>query len=132
VAGARDDTGLRLRDSLAALAAGMGPASLLPGTNTTIGIVATDARLDKAQANRLAAMAQAGLARCIAPVHTQHDGDLLFALATGAQPGMIDAAQLSVLGAFAAEAVSEAVLRGVRAAIALPGLPAARDLKAAA
>ena len=132
VAGARDDTGLALRDSLAALAADQGAATWLPGTNTTIGIVATDARLDKAQANRLAAMAQAGLARCIAPVHTQHDGDLLFALATGGQPSAIDAAQLSMLGAFAAEAVSEAVLRGVRAATGLPGLPAARDLRATA
>jgi L-aminopeptidase/D-esterase-like protein len=127
VAGARDDKG-RLRDSVAALAAGQGPAALLPGSATTIGVVATDAALDKAQANRLAAMAQAGLARCISPVHTQLDGDLLFALATGAQPGAIDAVQLSVLGALAAEAVSDAVLRGVRAAVALPGLPAARDL----
>ncbi|WP_374562430.1 P1 family peptidase [Ideonella sp.] len=128
VAGARDDSGLRLRGSLAALARGEGPASLLAEANTTIGIVATDATLDKAQVNRLAAMAQAGLARSIVPAHTQHDGDLLFALATGGVSCPIESTQLSVLGALAAEAVSQAVLRGVRAATGLPGLPAARDL----
>jgi L-aminopeptidase/D-esterase-like protein len=128
VAGARDDSGQRLRNSLAALACGEGPASLLAGLNTTIGLVATDATLDKAQANRLAAMAQAGLARSIVPTHTQHDGDLLFALATGGVSGAVEHAQLSVLGALAAEAVSQAILRGVRAATGLPGLPAARDL----
>lgn len=129
VAGARDDSGRHLRGSVASLARGEGPAAALSGLNTTIGIVATDATLDKAQANRLAAMAQAGLARCIAPVHTQHDGDLLFALATGGIAGTIAPAQLSVLGALSAEAVSRAVLRGVRAATGLPGLPAASDLE---
>ena len=109
VAGARDESGFALRDSLAALASGQAPAPLLPGTATTIGVVATDAKLDKAQANRLAAMAQAGLARCISPVHTQLDGDLLFALATGTQPGSIGNVQLSVLGAIAAKVVSDAV-----------------------
>ncbi len=128
VAGARDDSGQGLRNSLAALARGEGPAALLAGLNTTIGIVATNATLDKAQANRLAAMAQAGLARSIVPAHTQHDGDLLFALATGGVSGPVEHAQLSVLGALAAEAVSQAILRGVRAATGLPGLPAARDL----
>lgn len=128
VAGARSDDGCHLRDSVAALARGEGPAAALSGLNTTIGLVATDATLDKAQANRLAAMAQAGLARCINPVHTQHDGDLLFALATGGVAGTVPPAQLSALGALAAETVSQAVLRGVRAATGLPGLPAARDL----
>ncbi|MEK8032960.1 P1 family peptidase [Ideonella sp. DXS29W] len=128
VAGARTADGRGLRDSIAALARGEGPASGLSGLNTTIGIVATNAQLDKAQAHRLAAMAQAGLARCIHPVHTQHDGDLLFALATGGIPGHVEPHQLSVLGTFAAEAVSQAVLRGVRAAHGLPGLPAVRDL----
>jgi L-aminopeptidase/D-esterase-like protein len=131
VAGARDDTG-GLRDSIAALSRGEGAAAALSGLNTTIGIVATDAALDKAQCQRLAAMAQAGLTRCIAPVNTPHDGDLLFALATGGVPGPVAPPQLGVLGALAAEAVAEAVLRGVRAATGLPGFPAARDLEATA
>lgn len=132
VAGARSHGGGGLRDAMAALARGEGPAAGLSGMNTTIGIVATDAALDKAQCQRLAAMAQAGLARCIAPVNTQHDGDLLFSLATGGVPGAVPPAQLGVLGAFAAEAVAEAVLRGVRAATGLPGFPSARDLRSAA
>jgi L-aminopeptidase/D-esterase-like protein len=130
VAGARDATGRALRDSMAALAAGEGSAALHAGQNTSIGVVATDARLSKAQAQRVAAMAHDGLARAIVPAHTQHDGDLLFALATGRAGRPVDATQLSLLGAFAAEAVSLAVLRAVRAAHGLPGLPAVRDLPA--
>jgi L-aminopeptidase/D-esterase-like protein len=128
VAGARDALGAGLRNSVAALARGEGPAAVMAGSATTIGVVATDAALDKAEAQRLAAMAQAGLARCIAPVHTQLDGDLLFGLATGAMPGRVDPMGLTVLGALAAEAVVQAVLRAVRAATGLPGLPAANEL----
>ncbi|MGM9491835.1 P1 family peptidase [Ideonella sp. YS5] len=128
VAGARDPLGLGMRDSVAALTRGEGPAAIMAGSATTIGVVATDAALDKADVQRLAAMAQAGLARCIAPVHTQLDGDLLFGLATSAVPGRVDPMGLTVLGALAAEAVVQAVLRAVRAATGLPGLPAAREL----
>ena len=127
VAGARKADGSGLRDSVAALARGEGPAAVSAGSATTIGVVATDAALDKAQVQRLAAMAQTGLARCIAPVHTQLDGDLLFGLATGALPGRVDPMGLTVLGALAAEAVVQAVLRAVQAATGLPGLPAARE-----
>jgi L-aminopeptidase/D-esterase-like protein len=128
VAGARDALGSGLRNSVAALARGEGPAAVMAGSATTIGVIATDAALDKAEAQRLAAMAQAGLARCIAPVHTQLDGDLLFGLATAAVPGRVDPMGLTVLGALAAEAVIQAVLRAVRTATGLPGLPAAHEL----
>ena len=131
LAGARDASSHRLRDSLAAMRAGQFPATLQAGQNTTIGVVATDAVLDKAQAQRLASMAHDGLARAIVPAHTQHDGDLLFALATGRVGGPVAPGLLSMLGAFAAEAVGLAVLRAVRAATGLPGLPSVNDLKPA-
>jgi len=93
--------------------------------NTTVVIVATNARLTKAQANAVAKMAQAGLARAVLPVYTMVDGDTVFVLATGTWDGAVD---VSAIGALAAEAVSDAILRGVRAAAGIPGFPAARDL----
>ena len=127
IAGARDASGRHPRNTLAALCAGDLPAPLMAGMATTLGIVATDARLSKAQTNKLASMAHDGLARSINPVHTASDGDVLFALATGSTglPG-----HLSVLGALAAEVTARAVLNAIRAAQGLrdPDLPSARDL----
>ena len=127
IAGARSDDGCTPLDTLAALVDGQLPAHLMAGMATTIGIVATDARLTKAQTNKLASMAHAGLARSINPVHTASDGDALFAIATGGagRPG-----HLTVLGALAAEVTARAVLNAVRAAhgLAEPDLPSARDL----
>jgi L-aminopeptidase/D-esterase-like protein len=127
VAGARSDDGRTPLDSMAAIRDGQLPAHLLDGMATTIGIVATDARLSKAQVNKLAAMAHDGLSRGINPVHTATDGDALFALATG---GSGRAGHLTVLGALAAEVTLRAVLNAVRAARGLtdPMIPAARDL----
>ncbi|MFD0667183.1 P1 family peptidase [Ramlibacter sp. MAHUQ-53] len=129
VAGARTADGAALRDTRRALLAGEAPMAMLAGTNTTIGIVATDAALDKAQATRLAQAGHDGLARTINPVHTVADGDTLFALATGkaaSHPGML------VLSVMAAEAVARATLRAVLAAKGLNEkglrLPAALDL----
>jgi L-aminopeptidase/D-esterase-like protein len=87
--------------------------------------VATNAGLSKAQATKVAQMAHDGLARAISPAHTPWDGDTIFALATG-QEG-VDADVLEI-GALAAEAVTEAILRAVRAAEGIPGLPSASDL----
>jgi L-aminopeptidase/D-esterase-like protein len=95
------------------------------GENTTIGIVATNARLTKAEATKVAQMAHDGLARTLEPVHTPWDGDTLFALATGAHGGPAGAL---VVGALAADVVARAVVRGVRAARGLPGLPSVADL----
>jgi L-aminopeptidase/D-esterase-like protein len=90
------------------------PKVPLVGQNTTIGVVATDAPLSKAQAQRLALMAHNGLARCIRPIHTQFDGDTLFALSTAAQDKTpVDPLALSVLGTLAADCVVTAVRRAV-------------------
>lgn len=116
VAGARTEDGRTLLDTRRALLRGELPRPLLAGTNTTIGVVATDAVLTKVQANRLASVAHDGLARAINPVHTMSDGDALFTLATGRVPLQGDAPGLTVLGTLAAEVVARATLRAVRAA----------------
>ncbi len=84
-----------------------------PRANTTIAVVATNARLDKASANRLAVMAQDGLARSIRPVHTPQDGDTVFAVATGRHDLAIDPLALAELGTLAADCLARAVARGV-------------------
>lgn len=129
IAGARTRNGKSLVDSRRAILRGDAPKPLLAGTNTTIGVIATDAPITKVQASRLATMAHDGLARAINPVHTMSDGDTLFALGTGrakSSPGMM------VLGTLAAEVTARAVVRAVRAAQGLHAgklhLPAARDL----
>ena len=86
--------------------------------NTVIGVVATNARLNKEQANKIAQMAQDGLARTVRPAHTMLDGDTIFALSLGEQT-----ADVNTIGAFAAEVFAQAVLRAVRAARPIPGLP---------
>jgi D-aminopeptidase len=88
--------------------------------STTLVVVATDAVLTKAQARRLAVMAQTGLARSIYPVHTPLDGDVVFAAATGRKPLADPLLSLSQLGTSAANAVARAVARAVFAAAALP------------
>lgn len=122
VAGARTADGAKLLGTMDALLRGELPAPFQPGQATTIGVIATDARLTKAQAGKVAQMAHDGLARSINPVHTMGDGDTLFALATGASGRE---ANVTLLGALAAEVTARAVLRAVRAATALdqPGLP---------
>jgi len=89
-----------------------------PG-NTVIGVVATNAAMNKEQACKMAQMAQDGLARTIRPAHTMLDGDTIFALSTGNRK-----ADINILGAFAAEVFASAVLRAVRAAQPAGGLPA--------
>lgn len=91
--------------------------------NTVIGVVATTARLTKEQTNKVAQMAQDGIARLIRPAHTMLDGDTIFALSLGDQP-----ADVNTIGAFAAEAVAQAILNAVRAARPAAGLPALSSL----
>ena len=130
IAGARTDDGRSLRNSRAALLAGQPIAPLLAGTNTTIGVIATDAMLSKPQAQRLAQVAHDGLARTINPVHTMLDGDTLFALATG-QSGKT--ANMLLLATLAAEVTARAVVRAITAArgmtIGQQHWPAACDLR---
>jgi L-aminopeptidase/D-esterase-like protein len=125
IAGARSPDGRTLHGTMRAWKAGDIPPPLHPGSATTLGVVATDAVLTKAQANKVAQMAHDGLARCINPIHTMADGDTIFALATGSSGRT---GHTTLLGALAAEATTLAVLRAVRAARGLPGLPAAADL----
>ncbi len=95
----------------------------VPPFNTVIGVVATDARLSKAEASRLAHMAQVGIARTIDPCHTMYDGDALFTLSLGERKG-----DLSALGAAAAEVVTGAIVRAIQKAKTLAGVPAIKDV----
>jgi L-aminopeptidase/D-esterase-like protein len=98
-------------------------ARLSWGESTTLGIVATNARLSRPQVNKVAQMAHDGLARAIYPVHTSVDGDLVFAASTGRLEVAPD-----VVGAWGARIIEEAIVRAVLAAEGVAGLPAARDL----
>lgn len=98
-----------------------------PRANTTIAVVATNARLDKASAKRLAVMAQDGLVRAIRPVHTPQDGDTVFAIATGRHDLGGDALALSELGTLAADCLARAVARGVYNAETLGAAPSWRE-----
>ncbi|MGA0569541.1 P1 family peptidase [Variovorax sp. VNK109] len=129
IAGARTANGRKLMDTRRALLRGVPPQPILRGTNTTIGVVATDALLTKVQAHRLAQVSHDGLARAINPVHTPSDGDTMFALATGRvkkSPGMF------VLSTMAAEVTAIAIVRAIRAARGMRAgtlhLPSAADL----
>lgn len=99
-----------------------------PRANTTIAVVATNARLDKASAQRLAMMAQDGLARAIRPVHTPHDGDTVFAVATGTHEMAADPLSLGELGTLAADCLARAVARGVYEAASLGAARGWRDV----
>jgi D-aminopeptidase len=99
------------------------PGANASGANTTLVVVATDAILTKAQANRLAVMAQTGLPRAIYPAHSPLDGDTLFAAATGRRPLADPVFALTLLGTLAANVVARAIARGVFAAEAPPDDP---------
>jgi L-aminopeptidase/D-esterase-like protein len=115
-----------LADARRLLRSGALVAPPRPGENTTIGVVATNAKLTKDQVNRMALMADDGLARAISPSHTAGDGDTIFTLATGRWSGNAD---VTLVGALAAEALADAVVRAATQATGLAGLPAVKDLK---
>ena len=92
------------------------------GKNTVIGVVATDARLNKAEATKVAQMAHDGLARTVCPAHTMLDGDTIFALSTGNRR-----ANVTLIGSLAAEVMAEAILRAARTAKGAGGLPGSMD-----
>jgi L-aminopeptidase/D-esterase-like protein len=94
--------------------------------NTTIGLVATNAKLTKAEVSRMALMGDDGYARAIFPSHTMGDGDTVFSLATGRWNGQAD---VSLIGALAADAMARALVQAVTQATGLPNVPAVRDLK---
>lgn len=124
VAGVRNPDGT-LADVRRLLRSGALTGQPRAAENTTVAVVATNARLTKEQAHRLALMADDGLARSIVPSHTIGDGDTVFALATGRWAGD---ANITLIGALAADVLAEAVVRAAAQATALGGLPAARDL----
>jgi L-aminopeptidase/D-esterase-like protein len=123
LAGALNASGDGFEPLLSLFLAGTQPADPFSG-NTTIGVVATNAALDKAQARRVAMMAHDGFARAIEPIHTMHDGDTIFALSTGSV-----AADLSIVGALAAHAMAGAIANGVRHATSAYGVPGHADVK---
>jgi L-aminopeptidase/D-esterase-like protein len=124
VAGVRTADGKALADARKLLRSGelSRPRS---GENTTIGVIATNATLNKAQAQKVAQMAHDGFARAITPAHTGADGDTIFTLATG---GLSGEAEVTLVGALAADAMAEAIVRAVRGATGLADYPSVRDL----
>lgn len=114
-------------DTLGLLKSLTGRIALRVAGATVIGVVATNARLNKEQVNKVAQMAQDGLARTIRPAHTMFDGDTLFALATG---GVRSSPTL--VGAYAAEAVAQAIVAAAQHAVAAGGLPAGGEVAPAA
>jgi len=125
VAGSRNPDGT-FADLRKVLRTGQPTDRALPGENTTIAVVATNAVLSKVDINRVALMADDGLARAIYPAHTTGDGDTVFALATGRWKGE---ATLTTIGALAADALAEAIVRAATEATGVAGIPARRDLR---
>jgi len=124
VAGALDANG-KLADARKVLRSGSQTTTPRPGENTTIGVVATNAKLTKAQTSRMALMADDGLARALFPSHTLGDGDTVFALSTGSWSGNAD---VSNVGALAADVLAEAIVRAAVMAKSSGGLRSAADL----
>lgn len=125
VAGVRTPAGA-LADARVIVRSGANLRPPEPGAHTTIAVVATNAVLSKAQASRVALMADDGFARALYPSHTSGDGDTIFTLATGRWNGTADA---SAIGALAADVVARAIVRAATQATGVAGIPAARDLK---
>jgi L-aminopeptidase/D-esterase-like protein len=126
IAGVRTADGKGLEDARKLIRSG---ALFQPraGENTTLGVVATNAKLTKVEALKVAQMAHDGYARAISPTHTAGDGDTIFAIATGSLTAD-SAINASIVGALAADAIAEAIVRAATQASALGGLPSAREL----
>jgi L-aminopeptidase/D-esterase-like protein len=125
IAGTRTADGMHLADARKLLRAGGGREGR-PGENTTIGVVATNAKLTKVQAQKMAQMAHDGYARAISPVHTPGDGDTIFSLATGTWTGQ---ANYGMIGSLAAEAMADAIVRAATQAASSNGVPSAAELR---
>lgn len=122
LAGARDENN-KIQNILTAVM-GDGYAPIPNGANTTIGVVASNAKLTKAQATKVAQMSHNGLARTIYPVHTMYDGDTMFAVATGEIEASVD-----LVGTLSADILAEAVMQAIKHAEGVGGIPAYRDVK---
>ncbi len=124
IAGARKPEGNGWLDSANAIKQDLAQMLNTRVANTTIGVVATNARLTREQVNIVAMMAHDGIARATRPSHTLFDGDTIFILATGE----VESAYLDAIGHTAAEVVATAIVRGVKAAKSLGGVPSIQDL----
>jgi L-aminopeptidase/D-esterase-like protein len=125
LAGARNDDG-SLADVRKLLRSGSTLQRTSVSENTTLAVVATNARLTKSDVSRVASMADDGIARAIVPAHTTADGDTVFAVATGAWSGD---ANVTTIGALAADVLARAIVRAATQATSVAGIPAARDLR---
>ncbi len=114
-----------MADPLALILNGEYPPRDTTMTNTTVGVVATDAALDKAQANFVASSAHDGLALTIRPCHTMGDGDTLFSVATGQNASTVD---VTAIVSAATHVVALAVIDAVQSATGLAGIPAVREV----
>jgi len=125
VAGARSEDGKGYRDSMAAMMNGY-RVVVQTAANTTIGVVATNAKFTKTQMSKIAQMAHDGYARAINPVHTMGDGDTIFSMSTGTSDATVD---VSAIGAIAATVMARAIVRAAMQATSVPelGLVAYRD-----
>ncbi len=126
VAGARDDSGEGFANSMERIRSGGSGASGETAGNTTLGVVASNVDWTKAQATKVAQMAQDGLALAIRPAHMPLDGDTVFALGTGGRRA--DTRLVGLIGSLAASAMAEAIVAAAQAATGGFGLPAAADL----
>lgn len=124
LAGPIDPTTEELIDSIAYLQKNASTNHVLPGTNTTIGAVAVNAKLTKSEAKKIAQITQNALARTIFPVHTTMDGDTIFALATGGEVYPVD-----FLGNMAAQVMEEAIIAAIKAADTVEGIPSYKSHK---
>jgi L-aminopeptidase/D-esterase-like protein len=123
LAGVRTEDGRQLASAVANIR-GLEALKGFSGTNTVLGVVATNARLTKAELTRVAQMAQNGVARAVVPAHTLYDGDTVFALSSGAYAGV----EVTVVGALAAQLMGQAIVNGILHAEGVAGIPAHRDL----
>lgn len=119
IAGPRGERGFL---STVEILKGLPPRTFFP--NTTLGVVATNARLNKEGVNKLAQMAQNGLPLAIRPCHTMFDGDVIFALSLGEEEG-----DINLIGAIAAELIAKAIRRAIYQAEGLSGVPAMKEIR---
>lgn len=126
VAGARSEDGKGFRDTMAAIRGGYSVVVPEQGTNTTIGVVATNAKLTKDEATKVAQMAHDGYGRGINPTHTPFDGDTIFCMATGTSSARV---MTGAIGALAADVMATAIMRSATQCEGIAGYPAWRDLK---
>lgn len=127
LAGARSPKGDGFANAIDKILSGFAVVAPASGTNTTLGVVATNATLNKDEATKMAQMAQDGLARTINPSHTPFDGDTIFSLATGTLKAKVN---VGAIGAIAAVAVSRAIVRAITQAAGIPGYPSYSDIRA--